>query len=133
MGQTIYTIFPTVQAASKWDLRRTSPVPLYFAPDSPGFRLTEGDPNNVRGLEFMVAWHEIFREEGPALTAHWLMQKTAEDAENAWLKANPPPVQDVQVRFWPSKGAFTDRATGKTHLPEAPSLDRASRILPRQR
>ena len=103
VNNTIYNVFPAVFPASRWDQRRPSPVPLYFPEGSPGFRLVKGDPTHTKSIEAITALHEIYRKEGPQLTAQWLAAKATEEAETAWLKANPPPVKDLTVRFWIGK------------------------------
>ncbi len=117
VGNTLYDIFPSVHQASRWDLRRPFPGPLYFPPGSPGFRLIKGDPSHTGPMEFMTALHQIFREEGPQLTSRWLSLRTAQEAEAARLKANPPPLRNRTIRYWPIQGTLTDRATGTTHSP----------------
>jgi hypothetical protein len=101
VGNTVYNLFPCVHPAAKGDLRRLFPGPLYFPEGSPGFRLVKGDPSDAKCIEGITALHEIYRKEGPALTAQWLAQKAVQDAEAARLKANPPPIKDIVVRFYP--------------------------------
>ena len=117
VGNTIYDIFPSVHPASKYDQRGAFPGPLFFPPGSPGFRLIKGDPNHTKSIEPITALHEIYRQEGPQLTAQWLTLKTAQEAQTAWLKANPPPVKDVVVRFWTSGKYRPARDTGPAPLP----------------
>ncbi len=101
VGNTIYHIFPSVHPASRGEQRRPMPGPLYFPEGHPGFRLVKGNPLHTQSLEAIVALHQIYREEGPILTAQWLKQQALAQAEAAHLKANPPPVRDLTVRYWP--------------------------------
>jgi hypothetical protein len=103
VNATIYDIFVTVSPAPRWDQRRQFPGPLYFPEGSPAFRLIKGDPTNAKAIEAITALHEIYRLEGAALTAQWLSLKATQAAEAAYLKANPPPVVDITVHFWPGK------------------------------
>ena len=99
VGNTLYDVFPTIHPASQRDLRRDFPGPLWFTEGSPSYRLTKGDPSHTRSLEPITALHQILRQEGPALTAQALALRAAAVAENARLKANPPPVEDVVIRI----------------------------------
>ncbi len=113
VGDTIYHIFASVHPASKWDHSRALPGPLYFPEGAPGFRLIKGNPSFNKAIEPLTALHEIYRQEGSRLTSQWLTLKAAHETEVARLKANPPPVKDILVRYWPG--------THVTLLPVAPA------------
>jgi hypothetical protein len=100
VGHTVYHLFPCFHPAAKGDLRRLFPGPLHFPEGSPGFRLVKGDPAQLKCIEPIAALHEIYRHEGPQLTTQWLAQKAAQDKAAAHLKANPPPIKDLVVRYW---------------------------------
>lgn len=110
VGNTIYNIFPSVHAASKLDRRRDFPGPLWFPEGSSGFRLTKGDPSHAKSMEPIAAFIKIFQDEGPVLTAQWLALKAADEAEQARLKANPPPVLDIIIQVHPYRSSFFPEA-----------------------
>ncbi len=97
VGNTVYYMFPSVHPASKWDRRSDLPGPLWFPEGAPQFRLTKGDPMHLNSIAPVAELLAILQEEGPALTTEWLARKAAHEAEEARLKANPPPVEDVVI------------------------------------
>ncbi len=120
VGETIYHVFANVFPASRFDTRRAMPGPLYFPEGSPGFRLIKGDPLDVRGTAPVAALHQIFKNEGPQLTGQWLAMKAVQEEAAAWLKANPPPVQDIRVRFWLGENVKMIQATPQPNVPSIP-------------
>jgi hypothetical protein len=101
VGNTLYSLWSIIHPASKWEGQRTPPGPLYLAEGTPGFRLIKGDPDSTKALEPIAALHEIYRQEGPSLTAQWLTHKADAEAREAHRIANPPPVQDIVIQVYP--------------------------------
>lgn len=127
VGNTIYDIFPSVHPASKWDLQRDFPGPLYFPKGSPGFRLIKGDPTHTKSIEAIAALHEIYRKEGAQLTTQWLERLAVNEAEAARLKANPPPIEDIVIRVYPYKSNLFPEAEAEYEAAKAAGVAEAAK------
>lgn len=99
-----YIVFPVVMKASwRWSGGPQQPGPLYFPPDSPGYKLVEGDPADLHALNPITALHLIYRDEGPELATRWTFQQQLWAEEAEYLKNNPPIPQDTVIKMWPKR------------------------------
>lgn len=107
VGNTVYSMFPSVHPASKFNVGRNFQGPLQFAEGEPAFRVVGDTPADAKALEPIIALHNIYQREGPLLTAEWL----AHGRRRRWRRHGSRPTRHPFRMSWSASGRSAATAT----------------------
>jgi hypothetical protein len=101
VGRRRYMLMPTVYPGNARVMGQAKAPSLVDFGNGIKFQLIKGDANNITALEPLNALLDIYAQEGEQIVADDAARKARQKAQSEWEKANPEPVRDTEIRFWP--------------------------------
>lgn len=102
VGEKIYSPWFGVENVnySANEIRDWLGSPPIFANAAYSYVVTKGNANNLEAVEGIEALHKLYRHKSLELKSAYEARERVRKERAAYLEANPPKPQNVEVQFW---------------------------------